>query len=119
MGFRGKIIAATPLLATIVYLLLGFCAGAWHPGWIVFLAIPIVPMILGKTTLRGLYPLLVVIAYLVMGLVWDLWHPGWIIFLTIPVVEIFLPSKGITVRHNHKKKAIFVYDDDDESDEEE
>lgn len=73
MGFRGKIIAATPLLATIVYLLLGFCADAWHPGWI--------------------------------------------IFLTIPVVEIFLPNKGITVRHNHRKKAIFVYDDDESNEE--
>lgn len=115
MGIRGKIIAATPLITVIIYLLLGFCANAWHPGWIVFFAIPIVPMILGRLTFTGLYPLLVVIAYLVMGFVWQLWHPGWIIFLTIPVVEIFLP-KG-TIRKNKPKKSnerIFIYDSDDD-----
>ncbi len=90
-----KIISATPMICLIIYLLLGFCANAWHPGWIVFFAIPIVPMILGNRSLAGLYPLLTVIAYLVMGFVWKLWHPGWIIFLTIPVVEIFLPKKRI------------------------
>lgn len=89
-GFRNKLIAATPLIALIAYLLLGFCANAWHPGWIVFFAIPVMPLILGKKSWFGAYPLLTVIAYLVMGFVWDLWHPGWIIFLTIPVVEIFL-----------------------------
>lgn len=114
MGIRGKIIAATPMITIIIYLLLGFCANAWHPGWIVFLAIPVVPMILGRLTLTGLYPILVVIAYLVMGFVWKIWHPGWIIFLTIPVVEIFLP-KG-TIRFKKKKKVkerIFVYDSED------
>lgn len=30
-----------PLLATIVYLLIGFFSGYWHPGWLVFLTIPV------------------------------------------------------------------------------
>lgn len=116
MGIRAKIIAATPMITVIIYLLLGFCADAWHPGWIVFLAIPIVPMILGKVTIAGLYPLLVVIAYLLMGFIWDLWHPGWIIFLTIPVVEIFLPKNKVVfhIKKKNKRHKIFVYDEDDE-----
>lgn len=117
MGIRGKIIAATPMITVIIYLLLGFCANAWHPGWIVFLAIPVVPMILGRLTLTGLYPILVVIAYLVMGFVWKLWHPGWIIFLTIPVVEIFLPKGSIQLNKKKKKtvkEKIFVYDSDED-----
>ncbi len=89
MSIRSKIIAATPMITIIIYLLLGFCANAWHPGWVVFLAIPLVPMLLGKKTIVAVYPTICVIAYLVMGLVWNLWHPGWIIFLTIPVIEIF------------------------------
>lgn len=119
MGLRAKIIAATPLITVIVYLLLGFCADAWHPGWIVFFAIPIVPIILGTVTYGALYPILVVIAYLVMGFVWKLWHPGWIIFLTIPVVEIFLPkNKIIYKRKKYKtsKHKLFVYDEEDNED---
>ena len=93
MSLKKKIIAATPMLSLIAFLLLGFCANAWHPGWIVFFAIPIVPMLLRIDSFNSLYPLLTVIAYLVMGFVWNLWHPGWIIFLTIPVVQIFLQKK--------------------------
>ncbi|MDE6660941.1 MAG: hypothetical protein K2J93_03845 [Anaeroplasmataceae bacterium] len=114
MTLRNKIIAATPMITIIIYLLLGFCLDAWHPGWIVFFAIPIVPMLLGKVTLMGLYPLLVVIAYLLMGLIGNLWHPGWIIFLTIPVVEIFLPKNKVVFKKKKKKHKIFVYDEDDE-----
>ena len=115
MGLRAKIVAATPLITVIIYLLLGFCADAWHPGWVVFLAIPIVPIILGTVTYGALYPVLVVIAYLVMGLVWEIWHPGWIIFLTIPVVEIFLPKNKVIFKRNkqkNSKRKIFVYDEE-------
>lgn len=94
MSLRKKIIAATPMLSLIAFLLLGYCADAWHPGWVVFFAIPAVPMCLGKNFLNLLYPCICLIAYLVMGFVWGLWHPGWIIFLTVPVVEIFVGSKS-------------------------
>ena len=30
-----------PILATLAYLLMGFVWGLWHPGWLVFLIIPI------------------------------------------------------------------------------
>lgn len=30
-----------PVIATAIYLILGFTGGWWHPGWIVFLTIPI------------------------------------------------------------------------------
>lgn len=101
MTWRTKIITATPIITLIVYLLLGFCADAWHPGWVVFFAIPIVPMLLGKKTVAAVYPVLCCIAYLVLGLVWKLWHPGWIVFLTIPVVEIFFDGNT-----KHKKVHI-------------
>ncbi|MDE7263986.1 MAG: hypothetical protein K2N64_04940 [Anaeroplasmataceae bacterium] len=117
MKLRTKIIAATPMITIIVYLLLGFCANAWHPGWIVFFAIPLVPMLLGDVTITGLYPLIVVIVYLLMGLIGKLWHPGWIIFLTIPVVEIFLPKNKHIFKSKTKKKkdsVIFTYNSDDE-----
>lgn len=103
MSLKGKIIAVTPMVSLIIYLLLGFCANAWHPGWVVFFAIPIVPMILNIDSFSKLYPLVTLIIYLALGFVWDAWHPGWIIFLTIPVVEVFLPR-------GKKKKKIEIVD---------
>ena len=48
MSLKRKIIAATPMISLIAFLLLGFCADAWHPGWIVFFAIPVVQIFLPK-----------------------------------------------------------------------
>lgn len=94
MNFKSRIIAATPFICLIVYLILGFAWGLWHPGWLVFLLIPIVPVLFEKKTLISLYPMICGIIYLVMGCVLHWWHPGWIIFLTIPVVEIFAVGKN-------------------------
>lgn len=30
-----------PVLVTIIYFILGFCYRLWHPGWIVYLTVPI------------------------------------------------------------------------------
>ncbi|MDR0858446.1 MAG: helix-turn-helix domain-containing protein [Oscillospiraceae bacterium] len=38
---RGFLEGAFPLLVVTAYLLLGFFAGAWHPGWLIFLLIPL------------------------------------------------------------------------------
>ncbi len=93
--FRNKIIAATPLICTFIFLALGFFFGKWHPGWMVFLLIPVMPYLLGKKKLRFSIPLIITIIYLIMGFGWGLWHPGWIIFLLVPVFEIFFkPSKS-------------------------
>jgi uncharacterized membrane protein (DUF2068 family) len=32
---------AYPVLVALIYLVMGFYAHAWHPGWVVFLSIPI------------------------------------------------------------------------------
>lgn len=77
------------LLSVVGYLLLGFLANAWHPGWIIFFAIPVsscfVGMIIKKNPCDFPLALLVVVAYLLMGFLADLWHPGWVIFFAIPV----------------------------------
>lgn len=93
MSFRHKIIAATPMCCLIIFLLLGFCLGAWHPGWVIFFLIPVMPVLLGIKKIRRIYPTLCAVIYLILGFGFSLWHPGWIIFLTIPVVDIFI-SKG-------------------------
>ena len=84
-----------PLFITTLYLVLGFFFNQWHPGWLVFLTIPVhympekekrFPNILGN-------PVMVALVYLVMGFYLNLWHPGWMIFLLIPIIGSMRISK--------------------------
>ena len=78
-----------PILIIIVYLIIGFKFGAWHPGWLLFLLIPIWYTLIAAVDKRNIYcfayPVLAALIYLCLGIFWNLWHPGWIIFLTIPL----------------------------------
>ncbi len=87
-----RIIAATPLICVLVYLFIGFEYNLWHPSWVIFLAIPIVPSILRFKSFKGMYPIVIAIAYLLIGLFLNKWHPGWIIFITIPIFYILFPE---------------------------
>ena len=109
MNIKSKIVASSPIICLIIFLLLGFCFGLWHPGWMVFFLIPILPIILYNKKIIVTYPTICTIIYLVMGFVFGLWHPGWIIFLTIPVVSIFTSG--------NKKIAIEIDEDTDEDEE--
>ncbi|MGM9970551.1 MAG: hypothetical protein ACI35S_09180 [Anaeroplasma sp.] len=105
MSLRRRIIAATPMICLIIYLSIGFVFNIWHPTWVVFFLIPVMPAILNKHFYRGIYPLTCLTAFFVMGFVWNLWHPGWIVFLTIPVYyTLFDP-------YLKKKKIEFVEKD--------
>ena len=89
MSLKKRIILATPIICLIIYLLLGYCMGLWHPGWVVFMLIPLMPVLLGLKKIKHFYPVFCLIIYLIIGIFLNWWHPGWVIFLTIPVVRIF------------------------------
>jgi transcriptional regulator with XRE-family HTH domain len=78
-----------PVLVTLVYLLIGFLLDLWHPGWMLFLTIPVYYTAIspngGFDLNRVPFPLLVTILYLVAGFARNFWHPGWLMFLTIPL----------------------------------
>lgn len=80
-------------LICITYLILGFLFGAWHPGWLLFLLIPIwysfVSAVKKKNANVFAYPVFVTFVYLCAGFFLDLWHPGWILYLTIPIYYSF------------------------------
>lgn len=73
----------------VVYFIIGCFWNAWHPGWLLFLLVPIwhslVEAIRRKNALCFAYPILAVLIYLCLGFFGFLWHPGWVIFLTIPL----------------------------------
>ncbi len=90
---KNRIIAATPLICVIIYLCCGFIWDNWHPSWVVFFMIPLMPVFLGARGIKSIYPFLCLAIYLIIGFVFNWWHPGWIIFLTIPVFYILCPNK--------------------------
>lgn len=80
------------LVAIILFLVIGFSSGLWHPAWMLFLTIPAYYLtawaIMAKTKKGMLLKLPVylyaIILYLLMGFTASLWHPLWLIFLCIP-----------------------------------
>lgn len=78
-----------PLVVTLAYLALGFCFHLWHPGWIIFLTIPL--FYLPDRERRPLRllgnPIMVTIIYLLLGTQCNWWHPGWLVFFLIPLLN--------------------------------
>ena len=95
---KGKIIAITPIIALAAFLLIGFLSGAWHPGWLVFLAIPIVPTFLSlfdggnKERIIAVVSTIITIAYVLVGVLAHIWHPTWVVFFLIPITAILIGS---------------------------
>lgn len=77
------------LIIAIAYIVIGCVYHAWHPGWLLFLLIPIwdslVEAIRTKNANHFAYPVLVTLIFLCLGIFKFLWHPGWVVYLTIPL----------------------------------
>ena len=90
-----KVIALSPFVATIIFFILGFGFDLWHPGWLIFIIIPVVSIIMsmGKTKedhlTTALSPFFAITTFLILGFGYDLWHPSWMIFLIIPVLGVW------------------------------
>lgn len=72
-----------------LWLWIGIEYSLWHPGWLVFLTIPIVSSFIyaikSKNASLFAYPVLLILGYLYFGFVESMWHPTWIAFITIPI----------------------------------
>lgn len=90
-----KVIAISPFVASIIYFILGFGFDLWHPGWLIFILIPVVAIIMsmGKTKedhlTTALSPFFATTIFLILGFGYDLWHPAWMVFLIIPVLGVW------------------------------
>lgn len=108
-----------PLVALAVFLWIGFGFKVWHPTWLVFLAIPLVNLIVDKKIdLRKMVAILVTALYVTIGLITEEWHPTWIIFFLIPIINtIFLPKKTSIIYANESfRSKIRHYVIDEEKD---
>ena len=77
-----------PIFITFLYLFLGCVFNLWHPGWLLFLTIPLFYMRPQTTMQKLCNPVMVTLIYLVLGFFFGLWHPGWLVFLAIPAAAI-------------------------------
>ena len=95
-----------PIVATIVFFLLGAFADAWWIAWILFCTIPVYYSVVTCIHKRRFNPfaylVFVTCVYLYCGMAHSLWHPGWLIFLTIPVYHAMAGAidKAIANRNN-------------------
>jgi len=82
------------VLMAAVYLLLGFMWALWHPGWLVFLLVPLfallyVQFILGeKLPLVAYSPFIATALFVIVGHAFDAYNLSWLFFLAIPVLGI-------------------------------
>jgi uncharacterized membrane protein len=96
-NIKKKLIAITPFVSLMTFFILGFYFDLWHPGWLVFLLIPVTSILLSTRLKQGiiaLSPFVAVITYMILGFGFNLWHPGWMIFFIIPLISIILSAKA-------------------------
>lgn len=98
-----------PVLAVLVYLLLGLSTGAWLEGLFLVFTIPVYYIIGSFITTRsvgallsGLYAIAAIAWFCYMAFALDQPHPAWIILLTIPLVCALAAWAGHAVRKRRK-----------------
>lgn len=94
------------MLCTVAFLVMGIGWNLWHPGWVVFLLIPLIPSAVScfkhKTPKYFAYPILLLGVYILIGHFTDLWHPYWLLFISIPLYYIL--CEGIDILTGRKTR---------------
>ncbi len=89
--------APIAIIITMIYLFMGAFLNLWHPGWLIFLLIPILESLVTAVARhdphRFAYPVLAAYVFLCVGFFWGWWHPTWMIFLTVPVFYAIFPAR--------------------------
>lgn len=94
----GAITGLVAVLAAAAFFVLGFVYGWWHPGWLVFLAVPLTAIIVGLFSKKkdipgsivGFVAILAAVVFFIIGFTYNYWHPGWVVFLAIPLTGIIV-----------------------------
>jgi hypothetical protein len=94
-----KLIALSPFISLIIFMILGLTKDLWHPGWLVFLLIPVTAIIVEmgndreEYLLTALSPFISISVFLAFGFFYGIWHPTWLIFIIIPFFGVFESKK--------------------------
>jgi len=102
-----KLSAIFSLIITGAYFWIGFEYSLWHPGWLIFLLIPIfstfVQAVRNKNIRIFAYPVVVALGFLYLWIVEGYGHPTWLLFFTIPIYYWMIDS----IREWRKKRTEF------------
>ena len=99
-----SVIALAPFISFILYLILSFGFDLWHPGWLVFIAVPLVILVFDVFEddivlgFLALIPFLIIGSYLFVGFYFGLWHPTWLVFMLLPVIGVFSRYKKRSIK---------------------
>lgn len=101
----GAVIGLIAILAAAAYFALGFGLNKWHPGWLVFLSIPIAAIVfdifkkkdLGGSVV-GLAALFATIVFMLLGTLLGAWRIAWLIFLLVPITAIIINIVKVAAR---------------------
>ena len=109
MNWKNKVIAITPFVCAIVFFILAIEYKLAHPGWVVFLLVPLMPFLLGKKKI-SVSVIIIIIYFIVSVVLKDKWNITWVILLLIPIMNILIvPSERSKIKKDE-------FDDFDEID---
>ncbi|QWC00531.1 hypothetical protein KHQ88_02885 [Mycoplasmatota bacterium] len=89
------VIALAPFVSLISYLGLGLGLDLWHPGWLIFIIVPILFLVFSVfhddflAGILALIPFGIIFSYFFIGFYFHIWHPTWLIFMLLPVIGVF------------------------------
>ncbi|MCD4826643.1 MAG: DUF1700 domain-containing protein [Acholeplasmataceae bacterium] len=89
--YKNKLIALTPFIAVITFMIIGLTTEVYHPTWLIFLIIPMSAIILnthGKEKIVALSPFIALIFFFIVSMTTETWQPTWLIFLIIPLLSM-------------------------------
>lgn len=80
----------TVIAIIIAYIALGIIYGAWHPGWLIFLLIPVMTMLYqnSRPPLVAFTPFIATAVFILLGHYFDMYAIAWLVFLIIPMAGI-------------------------------
>lgn len=120
-----------PMFVALAYFVMGIVWNLWHPGWILFITIPIYYSV--AHWFRGSrkhnfwkifpFPVFITCVFLLLGCVWNLWYIAWVLFLTIPIYYTIAQWTDRRYRRRREAEGDHVIDinpdhdgDDDDKD---
>lgn len=107
---KSKIVSLTPFIATIIFILVGYFTGVWHPTWLIYLIVPLSSVLIySKNILDALLnssPFISTALFLVIGFYTGHWHPTWLVFLSIPLLGVI--KSGNTWLKKSSNALIFI-----------
>jgi len=95
---QNRFVAVSPFIALTAFILLGVFLDAWHPGWLVFLAVPVTAVFQGRkkkgtlSMFTALSPFLAITAFFLVARFTGVYNPTWMVFLGV-VFFAFLHEK--------------------------